>query len=250
MIFRRNRNKVKLLEGKKKMKLLKKLLVVCAILPLYSHANEAQLLIDHVKLCIEQADAGKSNLTQDILNIDGLSSSKVRHLLNNLCTLPNARYLEIGVYRGSTFISALYNNTNNLLDAIAIDNWSEYGCQKDIFYNNCIHYLKENSFRFHEQDSFTVNLKELFNQPINIYFYDGNHSFDCQRQAFTYYNSILSDTFIALVDDWNVSWVREGTRKGFEELGYTILFEQELPAYYVGDVDNWWNGLYIAVIQK
>ena len=175
---------------------------------------------------------------------------KVRHLLNNLCTLPNARYLEIGVYRGSTFISALYENTNNLLDAIAIDNWSEYGSQKSIFYDACIKYLDKKSFRFYELDSFAVNTHDVFSHQINIYFYDGNHSFDAQRKAFTYYNEIFSDVFIALVDDWNVSWVRGGTKKAFEELGYTVLFEQELPARFNEDRENWWNGLYVAVIKK
>ena len=231
--------------------LLKKFLFICVtIFPLYIQAAEAQFLIEHVKRSIKNAEVGKSNLTKEVLHLSGLSSSKVRHLLNNLCTLPNSYYLEIGVYQGSTFISALYNNTNTLIDAIAIDNWSEFGFQKDVFLNNCIHYLDKNSFRFYESDSFSVNLNDIFNQPVTIYFYDGNHSVEAQRKAFTYFDAIFADIFIAVVDDWNWEQVKVPTKKAFVELGYTVLFERELPARYVGDLENWWNGIYIAVIQK
>ncbi len=231
------------------MKLLKKLFVFIT-LPLCVYATEAQLLVEHVKQSIENAKIEKSKLTEDILNIGGKTSSRVKHLLNNVCSLPSARYLEIGVFQGSTFISALYQNTNTLFDAIAIDNWSEFGYQKTAFTENALQFLPQNSYRLYEQDSFSIYLDTIFEQPIDIYFYDGNHSREAQRQAFTYYNNVFADVFIAIVDDWNWEQVKTPTKQAFEELGYTILFEEELPARYVGDLENWWNGIYIAVIQK
>jgi len=79
-------------------------------------AEYAQALIEHVKKSIRNAYIGDSKLNNDILMLNGMSSSKVRHLLNNLCALPEASYLEIGVWQGSTFISALYQNTSTLSD--------------------------------------------------------------------------------------------------------------------------------------
>ena len=231
--------------------LLKKFLFICVtIFPLYIQAAEAQFLIEHVKRSIKNAEVGKSNLTKEVLHLSGLSSSKVRHLLNNLCTLPNSYYLEIGVYQGSTFISALYNNTNTLIDAIAIDNWSEFGFQKNIFLKNCTEFIKNEPFKFFEINSFEANVLEIFDNPITIYFYDGEHSVEAQKKAFTYYNTVFANTFIAVVDDWNWQQVRTGTQQAFKELGYKVLYEKELPASYVGDLENWWNGVYIAVIQK
>ena len=227
---------------------LKKLFFVCSVLPLCMQADDAELLAKHVKRSIKKAKVGESNLTNKILQLDGLSSSKVRHLLNNICSLPNSRYLEIGVYKGSTFISAVYRN--NLLDAIAIDNWSEFGFQKNIFFDNCMQYLDKDSFRVYEGDSFSVNLTDIFSQPVNIYFYDGHHSYESQYKAFMHYNEIFADTFIAIVDDWNWDQVRNGTQDAFKALGYTVLFEKVLPARYNCDKDNWWNGLYVAVIKK
>lgn len=218
------------------------------------HANvkaiDAESLIVHVKNSIQMATNGKSKLTSNILGIEGMSSSKVRHFLNNLCALPEAFYFEVGVWRGSTFVSALYQNTATLYGAIAIDNWAQFGGPKGDFLANTSKYLAKNSFRFYEQDVFSVDVKDIFNLPVTIYFYDGDHTAEAQRSAFTYFNTIFADTFIAVVDDWNHEPTRIGTKQAFAELGYTILFEQILPANYNGDLANWWNGLYVAVIQK
>ena len=80
------------------------------------------LLIQKVEYSISNAERGISSLASEILKLEGMSSPKVRHLLNNLCALPGARYLEIGSYKGSTWISALYNNSSTLISSTSIDN--------------------------------------------------------------------------------------------------------------------------------
>lgn len=214
----------------------------------YCKIYDASTLIDHVQKSITKAYNHDSKLTESILNIQGMSTAKVRHFLNNLCSLPEARYLEIGVYQGSTFISALYQN--KLTDALAIDNWSEFGNNKAAFLTNTSLFLPKNSFRFYEGDSFMLDVQSLFNQQINIYFYDGDHSAESQEKAFTYFNDVFDNIFIAVVDDWNWENVQQGTKKAFQKLNYTILFEKVLPSYTIPDTENWWNGLYVAVIQK
>lgn len=211
---------------------------------------EEKSLINHVKNSIAHAQKGISKLNYNALSLEGMSSPKVRHLLNNLCSLPDASYLEIGVWKGSTLIAALLGNTITLSDAIAIDNWSEFQGPHNIFKANVSRFLPENSVRFYDQDCFAIDLTKSFNKPINIYFYDGNHTAESQRLAFTYYNDIFADVFIAIVDDWNHEPARIGTRQAFEELKYTVLFEEILPANYNGDTQNWWNGLYVAVIKR
>lgn len=87
-------------------------------------------------------------------------------------------------------------------------------------------------------------------EPVNIYFYDGSHTKLSQEMAFTYYNDILDQVFVAIVDDWNRPVVQAGTKKAFEKLNYRILFEIAMPGLKNNDAKNWWNGLYIAVIKK
>ena len=47
-----------------------------------------------------------------------MASGKVRHLLNNLAA---RRYLEVGVWKGATFVAACYGR--RLESATAIDNF-------------------------------------------------------------------------------------------------------------------------------
>jgi hypothetical protein len=221
-----------------------------ATLSILARNNHADMLINHVKASIGNAYNHTSKLIPNVLSLEGMSSSKVRHLLNNLCTLPGAGYLEIGAGPGSTFIAALYKNTNILFEAIAIDNWSEYGYSRDTFIAKTQHHLPYKSFKLYEQDSFKVDIKNLFSKSVDIYFYDGNHTAESHCKAFTYYNSVFSDAFIAVINNWNYDVVRAGTQQAFTELGYTILYGAALPAQCAEDRENWWNGLYVAVIQK
>lgn len=207
--------------------------------------------INHVKQCIEAANTNKTKLSPEIFTIDGMSSPKVRTFLNNLCSLAHCNYLEIGCLKGSTFISALYEN-KNIGDATAVDNWSEFGGTQDEFLKNINRFLPRPPYRFevYEQDCFTLNKAQIFKKPVNVYFYDGAHDADAQEKAFTYFNDILDDVFITIVDDWNWDDARRGTFKAFKKLGYEILFEQELQSRHFADMEQWYCGLYVAVIRK
>ncbi len=102
----------------------------------------------------------------------------------------------------------------------------------------------------HEQDCFTLDTKKIFTHPINVYFYDGNHDAWAQEKAFTYFNSSLDDLFVAIIDDWNWDDARRGTIEAFKKLNYDVLFEQELAAARFADMEQWYCGIYVAVIRK
>ncbi|MDR3646468.1 MAG: class I SAM-dependent methyltransferase [Candidatus Babeliales bacterium] len=213
-----------------------------------SAINQTQYLVNHVVKSIKNADNKTSQLNSDILKLEGMSSDKVRHLLNNICSLKNGRYLEIGVWKGSTFVSALYNNTK-LLEATAIDNWAQFTGPKQEFQNNLNKFILPSAYKFYESDCFKFDIKNIKNK-INIYFYDGGHTFEEQRLAFAYYNEILEDQFIAIVDDYNWKEVQDGTQAAFKDLGYKVLYEKFLPSSQNMDTSTWWNGIYVAVISK
>lgn len=207
-------------------------------------------LIQHVQKSIENAEKGISQLTQEVLALDGMSSSLVRHFLNNIGSLYGASYLEIGSWKGSTLISALFGNRQGMKEAIAIDNWSQFDAPRSLFWENVDSLLGERTFKFYETNCFTLDKNGVFFTPINIYFYDGDHGEESQKRAFTYFNPVFDDVFIAIVDDWNWDYVRRGTEAAFQELKYEILFEKSLFSKQNGDVSSWWNGLYVAVIKK
>lgn len=212
--------------------------------------EKEQFFLNHIEQSIINADLGISKLNPSILSLEGFSSKKGRHLLNNLCSLPGAFYLEIGCWKGSTFISALYGNQNSIIDAVGLDNWSEAGGPKKEFLHNCKRYLPTSPYRFYSVDCFAINKSDYFTQPVNIYFYDGEHSSLAHELALTYYDEVMDDLFILVIDDWNWENVKNGTLSGLAQLNYTILYSRELPARFTGDSENWWNGMLIALIRK
>jgi hypothetical protein len=244
-------------------------------------------LVTAVERSLMQTQLGISKLEKSIFFLNGMSSPKVRHFLNNLCELPDTRYLEIGSWRGSTIISALYHNHTTVSEAIGIDNFSEFhsthanglifnvnplinmldadgqrfflsaASPKEELIEKSDFFLptKPQRFNFYDDDCFSDTilhqLKTAHSQTrINTYFYDGGHDRQSQFKAFTEYDFILDDEFIAIVDDWNAEGVKEGTFEAFTSLGYRVVKEWELPANSNGDIYNWWNGLYVAVIEK
>ena len=202
-----------------------------------------------IENALYKAENHLTKLTEKQFNLEGMSSNKTRIFLNELIFL-GSNYLEIGVYKGSTFISALYNN--NHANAVAIDNFSQFDGLFTDFINNCVENELKNC-RFIINDCFNLNSKEteiIKNNKFDIYLYDGDHYPDSQRKALTYYINDLSDIFIYMVDDWNWVEVQEGARMGIKDVNVKVHKEWVLPARYNGDTENWWNGFYVAILEK
>ena len=66
--------------------------------------------------------------------IEGMSGKLYRFFINTLVRqLGDAAYLEVGSWAGSTLCSAIHDNK---VRAVAIDNWSQFGGPKDLFFKN------------------------------------------------------------------------------------------------------------------
>ena len=84
----------------------------------------------HVERAFENAEKGESKITQEIIDMEGMSGIKTRHFYNNLLNRDDARYLEIGTWKGSSICSAMCGNKAK---AVCIDNWSQFGGPKTEF---------------------------------------------------------------------------------------------------------------------
>lgn len=196
-----------------------------------------------IEHAIDEAEVGRP---EGLPEVPGYSSDKVRRLLNSLCSLPDVTYLEIGTHLGSTFIPALYDNK---VRATCIDNWSLDGHTREDFQANLDLYLPGREVMVIESDAFKVHLEDI-PQPIDMYFFDGPHDRASQYMAFSFFNPIFANRFVAFVDDWNYAEPREETQRAFKDLKYKVLWERLLPAKYDRDPEQWWNGLYVALLEK
>jgi hypothetical protein len=193
------------------------------------------------------AENNSSKISQEIIDMYGMSGTKTRHFYNNLLNTDDARYLEIGTYKGSSVCSAMYSNNAHV---ICIDDWSEnwgHSNIKEDFLDNFSKYKGNNDANFIQGNCFEINISEL--SKFNIYMYDGNHSEENQYNALAYYYNCLDDVFIYIVDDWNEDQIQSGTKRAIKDLNLTIVHEKEVFTKY-GDEKGWWSGMYAVLLKK
>ena len=217
-----------------------------------SSDNLLETYKNHIENCFQNSESNISKITSDIINLDGMTGTKTRHFYNNLLSVDNMRYLEIGTWKGSSVCSAMIGNKARV---VCIDNWSEFGGPKNEFMANFNKFKGENDAIFIESDCFKVDISTL--PKFNIYMYDGNHAEESHYKALTHYYNCLDDTFIYIVDDWNWKYVRDGTKSAIEKLNLKVLYEKEIrltnndshtPMHIART--SWWNGIYVTILQK
>ena len=215
--------------------------------------NTEQAFINHIQTAIYNAFHNISNLSDEVLSMHGMSGNKTRHLYNNICNLPNKTYLEVGTYTGSSLISALYKNN---LKGYCVDNWQQFGGKQEFEHNlqSFAPYLPQ-SITVLDKDCWTVSKKDILD-PVDIFLYDGGHTYEEQKKAITYFTDFLSEYSIILVDDWMCDWVqvREGTLDGLADSGLEIVYKEEIGLVNTTDYhkggDTFWNGCGIFLCRR
>jgi hypothetical protein len=218
----------------------------------------------HVKKCID--DCINVNLPDRILQMEGMTGILTREFYNRLCSfkIPGRKteYLEVGTWKGSSFVSAMYKNCDTTHGTV-IDNWSEFNTSFQLdpvtklpwpidprgdFLNN-INEFGITDVKVIEDDFFKVDLKSL-EHPIDIYLYDGGHTYEDQYKAITHAWPVLSKNAIIVVDDWSWTEVKSGTMDGLRDVGANIkyMFEVEYPKGHDSHRYGFWNGIGVIVV--
>lgn len=231
--------------------------IKCVKILKYLYSDIIYIIMETYKHIIETAFTNAENniskITNDIISMEGMTGTKTRHFYNNLLNTKDARYLEIGTWKGSSVCSAMCGNKAKV---ICIDNWSEFGGPKNEFLNNFKKFKGNNDASFIESDCYKVDISTL--SKFNIYMYDGNHTNESHYMALLYYYNCLDDIFIFIVDDWNWKDVRDGTMKSIQKLNLKVLYEKEIrttqddshPVWGSEEQRNWHNGIYVSILQK
>ncbi|AGE49432.1 hypothetical protein ATCVCan0610SP_257R [Acanthocystis turfacea Chlorella virus Can0610SP] len=204
-----------------------------------------QSYIDHVEKSFELAKQRVSKCTPEILEMEGMSGALTRAFYNNLLNTEDARYLEVGAWKGSSTCSALCGNKATVT---VIDNWSEFGGPKDECITNITRAVGSNNVTIIDNDSFTIDLNVL--AKYNMYLYDGCHKRESHEKALTYFQDVLDDVFIFVCDDWNWGFVQDGTYDAIKKLGLIVEHERIEFTDGNGCSDTFWNGIAIFVLRK
>ena len=210
----------------------------------YSRAGS---LIEIVKLSIFQAEKLKSKLPKEVADFRGMSTPKIRHLFNNLCSFGPCKYLEIGVYSGSTLIPAIYKND---VEAVAIDNWSQfiykvwddYDAKTDLK-NRLEKYAPEiKDCRLIDLNCFDQKCIEQVG-GANVYFYDGQHDAKATEDAIRIYGKRCEQPFILIVDDL------ETTEEVWAGINKALPDFKVHESWTLTQAQGYHMGIFIAVLE-
>lgn len=204
-------------------------------------------LVNYCEIAIENSDKLISVLPESILNMEGMSSKKCRHLLSNITTNLKS-YIEIGSWKGSTTLSAAYKRLD--LEIVAIDNWSEFGGPKLEFQSNLWEYRNDLTPKLTIIEEDFRKTHYLPKNHFQCLFYDGSHDKQSQIDAITNMSKFMAEEFIYIVDDYSWEPVREGSMEGIESSALEIVWSKELPSTKLNDPDNYWNGVLVSVLKK
>jgi len=218
-------------------------------------------LIKHIEESLHWGEKEVSKLTQDVINIHGITSNKIRCFLNNICSI-GGTYLEIGVFRGATFCSAIYQNN---IHAIGLDNFASPNLMPMGVSQKLASYLKR-GIDVPPQEDFINNVKKFGNPEhldiyktdytsfdytqlpkVNIVFYDGDTRYHDQYTVLKKILPLFSEQTILIMDDWN--WNSGAIDNLIKEENLIVTFKEEI--FTQGeDMGSFWNGLGVFLIEK
>jgi len=209
-----------------------------------------------IELALFAAAKEQSKLPKEVLDIEGLTSHKVKHFLNNIIQ-PGDYYVEVGTNRGATLCSACFDND---VIATGIDNFSQENIQparKDKFINYSDDTTKSdlldniNKFNINTdiiESDFSKIKEDQLRGKIDVFFYDGDHSLFEQVRVLKHFKPYFNDQVTVIIDDWNWPEVRDGTLLGLRNLGCKIDYRKTLTTRGE-DENDFWNGLGIFCLE-
>lgn len=190
--------------------------------------------------------------TSSYSKVEGLTSDRVRQLLNSLGKL-SSHYLEVGCLNGATFCSTIENNN---LTCYAVDHWSEHTqaadnstnilSTKDTFIQNVKLVKGSNRVKLFDSHFLAVDKSEI--EKIDFMFYDADHDREITSLAITYFAEKFAPGTILVFDDANWDGVVDGVNAGLSKAGLEPIFTRIILNEQESKTD-WWNGLYVVVLK-
>jgi hypothetical protein len=181
--------------------------------------------------------------------VEGMSTENIRFLFNEIVNkyAHNGVYLEVGMYRGCSLLSAaLFNESTR---CIGIDNFSQFDKERknqELLKNNLSKFNNPENIEWYNKD-YKEAIKDIFSKEpdliVDVYFYDGNHSYRDQFDGLKIMLPYLADRCIIIVDDFNWEEVENANANFIKE---NPFFKSLLKINTeVNGSKDWHNGIEI-----
>ena len=190
----------------------------------------------------------------DDRGVRGMSTENVRFMVNEIvkrCAAGGV-YLEVGMFQGCSLLSAAYGNLGTR--CIGIDDFSQFneGNKNELI-------LKENLAKFPDHkniETYNQNyqkaIESIFGKEpglkVDVYYYDGEHSYENQMRGLEIILPHLADKCVILVDDINWTEVQTANDHFIQNNpGFKSILRIKTKANQSAD---WWNGFEVIVRGK
>lgn len=204
-------------------------------------------MIETYKTMIETSFENAQKNQSNIMEQYDYCPRKILHFLNNIVSYHDSRLLRIGI---SCISSFMYGNKAKII-CIPPDN-SELGFDKMSFLKMFEKFKGDNEAIFIDMDWLEVDTTTL--PQFNMYMCDGNHNSYNRLKCLLHYYSCLDEIFIFIINQWNFNAVKMETKDLFKNVNLKVLYEKEIIINFKPPSselqDTWWNGIYVAILQK
>jgi len=193
---------------------------------------------------------GTSVTWMDVLAVEGFSSPLTRMVLNRaVSTVPRARILEVGSFKGSTTAALCHGNDVECIHCI--DNHSEFGDTRAELLDVCQRFALPATI--HDLDYFAPLQADVFGGTnFNVYHYDGPHAQEQHAAELAIALPHLADAFLYIVDDYSWECVHRGCDTGLRALEgqVKVVSRNVYESKKMNDAGGYWNGLLVAWCEK
>lgn len=139
-------------------------------------------------------------------NVAGYTAKNELAVLNLAASMLPAgeAYLEVGTFKGRSMVGAVRDNSDTIF--YAMENFLEFGMSgqeaRAELMENLRTYGAHADVRLLEGDNFRLMAEpNIVDQPIGVYFYDGEHTLLAHYLALAAVEPLLADEALILVDD-------------------------------------------------
>ena len=224
--------------------------------------NQPSALGNIVENALGKAINSYRDLPDVCISTVGFSGYKTRYFINNLMrAIPSPKYLQVGLWKGSMFCSAIGYISG--ITAVGIDNFSYGSVREELDLNISRSRGSNSTVEILERDFSGVTLSGR--GPFDVFLYDGGRGIDANTILPTVIDSMAS-SFVLVVQDWDHAYgggaspLNAGILNSIERLGLTTDYytNAQTGGYYESGGNNssdvlftdWHNGLGIFVLTK
>lgn len=190
------------------------------------------------------------DLDQAIIAPDGQTTAFVGHLLNYGVSLlePGEAHLTVGVLTGRSLAYTVYGHADRI--HYACDNFRWGPAVRERFFTWLWESLNVGVVRFVEMDSseFLRHEPALIKDPIGLYFYDADHSYEATLESLRLTEPFLARQAVIVLDDTNEPDVLRSVADWLKATPQaSLLFDLPTPG---NCHPTWWNGIQVLAYRR